>query len=368
MGCNGKSFILIIDDTPQNLQLTGTLLSENGYEVAMFQNGTDALESVADNRPDLILLDTVMPEMDGYEVCCKLKQMAENRSIPIIFMTTMGEPEDIVKLFEVGGVDYIIRPFHSVKLISLVKTHIRLKKLEEYKKMQEKLMVEERFAAVGKLVTTVAHEINSPLQGISVIISLLQNKYGKDKLLLENLNLIHEGFDSIKKTVRKLMDLSRSGKEEKEIVNINDIIRETIMMLRPQTRKASVKVHPRLSPSVPAIPLAQSHVIHIFSNLINNSIDAMAEQKKNKKILITSNFDSDQIIVLFENTGPAVSKEVFQYLFDPFYTTKKVGGMGIGLYSTRKYIENHNGTINVENLEPRGCLFKIKIPVQPSLT
>jgi len=122
-----KNLILTVDDKPQNLQFLGKLLSNNGYEVAMAQSGAQALTFVKTEFPDLILLDVMMPDMDGYEVCEKLKAGIPTRHIPVIFLTAKSDARDIVKGFEAGGVDYVTKPFHSAELLARIKTHIELK-------------------------------------------------------------------------------------------------------------------------------------------------------------------------------------------------------------------------------------------------
>ena len=122
-----KTLILAVDDKPQNLQFLGKLLSDKGYEVGMAQNGLQVLSFVRKNEPDLILLDIMMPGMDGYEVCRQLKADFSARHIPVIFLTAKADSEDIVKGFDVGGVDYVIKPFNSSELLARIKTHIELK-------------------------------------------------------------------------------------------------------------------------------------------------------------------------------------------------------------------------------------------------
>lgn len=124
---DGKSLILVVDDNPQNLKFLGQLLSENGYEVGMAQNGQQALNFVNKNLPDLILLDIMMPEIDGFEVCKTLKSKLSTRHIPVIFLTAKTETDDIVKGFDAGGVDYVTKPFNSAELLSRIRTHIEVK-------------------------------------------------------------------------------------------------------------------------------------------------------------------------------------------------------------------------------------------------
>ncbi|MCP4217653.1 MAG: response regulator [bacterium] len=124
---NGNTLILIVDDNSRNLQFLGNLLSENEYDVGFAKNGAKALDFVFNEPPDLILLDIMMPVMNGYEVCEKLKADASTRHIPIIFLTAKNQADAIVKGFEVGGVDYVIKPFNSAELLARVKVHIEVK-------------------------------------------------------------------------------------------------------------------------------------------------------------------------------------------------------------------------------------------------
>ena len=137
---NDTSTILIVDDNPQNLQVLAQVIEENGYETVLAMNGKQVFEYVSVEKPDLILLDIMMPEMDGYEVCSILKKDSGLVDVPVIFLTAMTEPEDIVKGFEAGGVDYITKPFNALELKIRVKNHLQLKKAQdELKKFNEEL-------------------------------------------------------------------------------------------------------------------------------------------------------------------------------------------------------------------------------------
>ncbi|WDP83795.1 MAG: response regulator [Desulfobacter sp.] len=124
-----KNLVLAVDDKPKNLQFLGRLLSDNGYEVAMAQNGSQAINFVQKESPDLILLDIMMPEMDGYEVCRQLKQDVGACHIHVIFLTAKTDTQDVVKGFEAGGVDYVTKPFNSAELLARIRTHVDLNAL-----------------------------------------------------------------------------------------------------------------------------------------------------------------------------------------------------------------------------------------------
>ena len=124
-----KTLILIVDDNSENIQFLGNLLMPHGYEVGVARNGVEALAFLESSLPDLILLDVMMPEMDGYEVCRKLKGNLALSHIPVIFLTARTQTEDIVKGFEVGGSDYVSKPFVAAELMARIKTHVEVKQL-----------------------------------------------------------------------------------------------------------------------------------------------------------------------------------------------------------------------------------------------
>ncbi len=124
---NERPLIMIIDDNNENIQVLGNILEQNGYDTAVFLDGKSAIKFASTENPSLILLDIMMPEMDGYEVCKKLKSNMATMSIPIIFITAKVESEDIIKGFDLGAVDYITKPFNSRELLARVKTHVEMK-------------------------------------------------------------------------------------------------------------------------------------------------------------------------------------------------------------------------------------------------
>ena len=127
---NKNDLILIVDDNPQNLQFLGSLLTENGYKLGFAKNGIQAIDFVKDREPAIILMDIMMPEMDGYKACEWLKNDKRYKHIPVIFLSAKTETEDIVKGFAVGGVDYVTKPFIAAELLARVKTHVQIKTLK----------------------------------------------------------------------------------------------------------------------------------------------------------------------------------------------------------------------------------------------
>ena len=171
-----KPLILIVDDLPKNLQVLGIILREKDYEIAAAAGGRQALEMVGTRLPDLILLDVIMPEPDGFQVCEKLKASAETKDIPVIFLTARTGTEDIVKGFELGAVDYVTKPFNKAELLARVGSHLELQKAQ-----REIIKLEQKNAAMAMAVTA-NHEINQPLTVLRGNFDLFQNTLDRTSL------------------------------------------------------------------------------------------------------------------------------------------------------------------------------------------
>ncbi len=191
--------ILVVDDTPENLHLLSGILSKNGYQVRPVPNGKLALSAAQRIPPDLVLLDIMMPEMDGYQVCQQLKANEATKDIPVIFISAINDVMDKVKAFAVGGVDFITKPFQLEEVLARIETHLKICSLQnslqernedlataiqELQATQEHLIQSEKMAALGQLIAGIAHEINTPLGIIGSSIDNIANFWEEN---LENL-------------------------------------------------------------------------------------------------------------------------------------------------------------------------------------
>lgn len=257
------------------------------------------------------------------------------------------------------------------KVIGAIET---LQETTERKLLEDRLIRSERLVATGQLAASIAHEINSPLQGIISLLQTIKETHKQDERLLENLNLVNSGLIRIRDIIKKLLDLNRPGKEIKQPTNVNNVIEDTVALLTSHLKSKRVKVDLHLSSKIPNITASPKQLGSVFMNLVSNAIEAINGSFKSSgsceiiestygEITINSYLRKSNIIIEIEDTGPGISKGDMEHIFDPFYTRKKKMGMGIGLSLCHGIIEGHNGFIVARNSLEGGAIFSITLPV-----
>ncbi|HEY9614237.1 sensor histidine kinase [Allocoleopsis sp.] len=412
-----QNSILIVDDTPTNLKVLFELLSESGFKVSIAKSGESALEKVQEALPDLILLDVMMPGIDGFETCRRLKADPRTKDIPVIFMTVLSEVLDKVKGLKLGAVDYITKPIEQEEVLARITVHLELRKA------QLRLVQEEKMSALGQLVAGVAHEINNPVNFIYGNLSHAQRDVD-DLLKLLHLyqaytpepipeiqtyseeidldflesdlpQLIHSmqvGAERILEIVRSLKIFSRLDRTKSQPVNLHELIDSTLMLLSSRLRSKSQHSDFR-RPDIEVVkeygelPFVESNagqLSQVFMNLLTNAIDAINEKFENgeniqtiqtaqtqdfiPRIIIRTEITPDQLnaVIRIKDNGIGMTEDVRQRMFEQFFTTKPVGqGTGLGLSITRQIVVvKHGGTLEVNSTRGEGSEFVITLPVK----
>lgn len=245
-----------------------------------------------------------------------------------------------------------------------VRTDGVLRDITHTRMLQERLIRSERLAATGQLAASIAHEINSPLQGVTSLLNVIRREYGGDADLVAHLDLIKGAFNSIRNTVKNLMDLNRPGKERNQPIYIQAILGQTGALVKSYLRDNGVLLHLDLPADLPVTMGSPQQLGQVFMNLINNAVEAMGAnpQSVEKSITIKATLEDNQLVVRVCDTGTGISEEDMGNLFDAFFTRKKRMGMGVGLSICHRIIEDHSGTITVSNRKPRGAEFTIRLP------
>ncbi len=353
--------ILIVDDVLKNLQITAQIVKEAGYLFSLSQNGQGAFSILENEVPDLILLDVMMPEMDGFEVCRKIKQNLKWKDIPIIFLTAKDQTEDLVEGFNAGGVDYISKPFNRDELLMRIKNHLELS--ESRKKILNMSRTRD------KLYSIIAHDIRSPLSAIALTISAIAK--GKLNTSGEEFKEIISHLDnSTRNTNNLLNNLLEWAKIQRGAINLYPkntllypILTECLQLLDGNVKDKNITVDVCIPEETEAF-FDEVTMHTVFRNIISNAIKFTPE---NGKIFIESKKSANFVSIIIKDTGIGMPQEVLHKIFDKneHYTslgTKKERGSGLGLYLVKDFMEQNNGKIEVTSAEGNGTSFSVFIP------
>jgi len=393
---NHKSKILIVDDdlVLPNIIRESHLMS--AYEIISVQDGNKALEILNFEQPELFLLDYNMPVMTGVELCKQLKSYDQYKEIPVIFLTGVKETRGIVEAFQVGAVDYIIKPVVLEELALRAKTHIgfyRAKnKLEEFAMNMEKLAEErakqlmhaDRLATLGTLSAGLAHEIKNPATFISGNIQTMErfwevlkdiipfalDKFEDKKVQLQFIHAevpglltgIKDGVSRIRKVVDSLKAFSRKGTHEKEPFAVADRIINSLMLCK-KLLKDNVVVKKTIPEEELIVKGDPQQIEQVLVNLFVNANDAM-EGRSDSCLAIAVEKNDSNVDIYIDDNGPGISQDKLTKIWEPFFTTKPAGkGTGLGLPLCRTMIERNGGRLGVENRKTGGVRFRISLPL-----
>jgi two-component system NtrC family sensor kinase len=383
-----KATILVIDDTPDNLVIMSNLL-EDKYTVKVANRGEKGLKIARSNSPpDLILLDIMMPEMDGYEVCELLKADPKTADIPIIFLTAKNEVDDEISGFTLGAVDYITKPIQAEVTLARIKRHLAIKMVQDKQreaatKLRNQLMYMQKISSMGQLTAGVAHEFNNILGVISgyteiskMIIEDIQDNNCKDDLG-QNLSAVEKGVKKATHLIQKmLIYCNQHNLSERKKIDVKPtvkVINDVLSMLdAADNAKTTLTVSTTCAESIEIDSTALSQIV---TNLINNAhyaIKNVPDGGVEISLQITQSVESNctacgnvivggsHIKLSVADNGCGMNAETVLKVFDPFFTTKPVGdGVGLGLSVVSGVVHQAGGHIVVDSKLDEGTVFKL---------
>jgi two-component system sensor histidine kinase/response regulator len=360
--------VLIVDDNSNNLKIIAITLRELNYRLVIATNGQSAIEMVEKTRPDLVLLDIMMPGMDGYETCEIIKSKKENENIPVIFLTALNEKANIVKGFEVGGVDYITKPFNKEELISRVETHLELKFTQDALKKNTKYLSDLN-SLKDKMFSVIGHDLRSPLGSVKMTLEFLSETISQ-----ASHEELQTTVDFLLKTTNEAFGLldnllgwgrSQSGNISinKEKIDLADLVNSVYLLHKKNIIAKNIEfVNNVLKGTTICADL--NTITSVFRNLLSNAIKFTPNYGS---IIISSVKLENSIRIEVKDTGVGIPIENIPKLFDSSqhlttYGTNSESGSGLGLNLCNDFVKLNNGEISVESEIGKGTSFYIEIP------
>jgi signal transduction histidine kinase len=376
--------VLVADDEPDMRRYLKSEL-DTDYNVLEAIDGVDALEKASQFHPDIILLDMMMPQMDGLDVCRELRKREATMDIPIILLTARADEETKFDALAIGANDFLAKPFSSTELRAriknLIESHLYQRKLskqnvaltsaiEQIKETEMQLVQSEKLASLGRMSAGIIHEINNPLNYTLTGLFALRNK-GKQLPpqhrveFNDILNDIEEGIKRVRNIVSDLRTFTHPGGGGGEMVEMEDALDAALRFLSGEWKG---KVHIEKSlPAHLAVWANRNKLVHVLVNLLQNSMDALSDKKfdgpEERTIWIEGHARGERNAIVVRDNGPGIVPQVLDKIFDPFFTTKDVGkGMGLGLSICYRILQGYGGSISVKSEPGKNCEFTIELP------
>lgn len=364
--------VLVVDDDRVNIRILGGILKADGYIMAEADSGEKALELYPSFDPDLVLLDVMMPGIDGFETCRQLKRTYGDKSAPIIFITAKNASDDVVEGLEAGGVDYLPKPFNPKEVLARIKTHMQNQLLSE----QQQMLVEQLSnanAAKNRFLGMAAHDLRNPLASIRGLSEFLRDgavgPLSADQLDL--IQTIHGASQSMLELVNELLDVATIEAGELKIArephDLSDIVTKSATLLNMEASKKNTRVVVERGTGPFVLSIDAQKMRQVVDNLLSN---AVKYSPPGSTVVARVNTETalGYCTLAVRDEGPGIPDDERDKLFKDFgrLSVKPTGGeksTGLGLAICRKIVEAHGGTIVAENLPTRGCEFRVTLPI-----
>ncbi|MEA5535532.1 hybrid sensor histidine kinase/response regulator [Crocosphaera sp. XPORK-15E] len=367
--------ILVVDDTPDNLRLLSVMLSEQGYKVRKALNGQTALKTIHQVPPDLILLDINMPSMNGYDVCQKLKKDPVIQDIPVIFISALDDVLDKVKAFEVGGVDYITKPFQSEEVIARIENQLIIQR--QKKQLQQEIKERQKTEQTLRVyLHAVSHDLRNPMLGLSMVLKNLLKK-NQDKKE-EKIEISWQVLEQMSLSCDRQLNLINSLVETQQFemggisldfrpLNLFTFSQQLATEWEPMLKEKQAILLTQIPADLPLISGDSDRLWRVFENLLANALKHNDNGiKLTLKAEVIETNKSNFIRCILEDNGVGITPEQAATLFESYQRgeeAKRTLGLGLGLYLCRQIIEAHGGEIGVITEENNGAKFWLTLPI-----
>ena len=360
--------LLLVDDNSNNLKLLASVLHPEGYRLSLAKNGVDALKIARNTVPDLILLDIMMPEMDGFEVCKKLKNNITTRDIPIIFLTAKSDTDDVIKGFQIGGVDYITKPFRKEELVIRVRTHVALQN-KQIKLEQQAKDLKQSNQIKDLMFSIISHDLRGPIGSMKTMLDiLLQRGTDQDKFISNAIKNLNKTADNTLILLENLLMWAKSQKQDLEIksekVSLYSQIEDVVALFNHFIEEKAIQIDRAVS---------KEHAIHVDKNIFNTILrnllsNAIKFTPNNGKIIIKTWKKTNHLFISIKDSGKGMDKELQHNILKEGQMistsgTNKEKGSGLGLILCHDLIKRSDGDLMIKSKEGEGTEIIIQLPI-----
>ena len=399
--------LLVVDDNSGNRDILSRHLERQGYRVSVASNGLQALELIESNPFDLVLLDVIMPGLDGYAILQRMKASPVLNATPVIMISALDESQSVIRCIQMGAEDYLMKPFDPVLLSARIDASLEKKRLrdEERKRTaeleqalrdlrhtQNQLLVQEKLASLGALTAGIAHEIKNPLNFVTNFASLSTDLLRELEAALSargltvpelcelieelrrNIAKIEEHGKRADRIVRGMLMHSRGGSGQSELSDVNTLLMDSVSLayhgLRAQDGNFNVRIDTDLDLTLAPVNVFPQDLTRVFINIINNACYAAYDRKAHSgqdfapQVRIQSREAGNCVEVRVRDNGSGIPPDVREKIFHPFFTTKPAGiGTGLGLsISYEIVVRGHQGELSVDSVPGEFTEFTVRIP------
>ncbi|RPH55501.1 hybrid sensor histidine kinase/response regulator, partial [bacterium] len=335
------------------------------YRVETAADGAAGLEAARRICPDVVVADVMMPEMDGYELCRRLRADPAFATTPILLLTARAGSEALAEGLEVGADDYVVKPFSLRELEARIAAHLRVRETE--RQLHER---ESRLAAIGQMTSAVVHDLKNPLtlvKGYADLAHAQALEGGDVAIIARELDTVRSESERLRRMIEEILDFARGGSPRLtlETVPARRFLDEVLAPLAADLheRRIATDVVLDLESSL-AITLDRDRMKRVLENLLTNAREALANWGREKRIGVRAWAEGGTLVLRVVDSGPGIPDEAAAHLFEPFVTTGKKEGTGLGLVTVRNLVKAHGGEIRVETQAPEGgAAFTITLPL-----
>ncbi|MCL6267170.1 hybrid sensor histidine kinase/response regulator [Flagellimonas myxillae] len=365
-----KPYILAVDDEQLNLELLRFILERNDYEFEGTSDDDYFFELLETRKPDLILLDVIMPRIEGFELCEKIKGFESYRGIPIIFLTGKVNVQDKVKGFEVGGVDYVTKPFNEQELIARIQTHVELIRAKNQIEEQAQNLKQSNDLK-DRMFSIIGHDLRSPLSAAKLKMDFIMRGIidpKDEKFLDETVYDLLKTMDEALNLLQNLLGWAKSESDQIQMIpeklDISDLVEQTFRLLKLGSDHKHIVMQNNVPEEVFAF--ADNNMIKtVLRNIVSNAIKFTPVEGL---IKINSKHAKNHLVIEIEDNGNGIPKEDIKKILNPNEHFSKLGtekepGTGLGLILCQNFVRKNGGTLKIRSEVGKGSTFYFDLPL-----